>query len=553
MRRVAIAAFVLVTLAGCGSTLERARKAEAEGAYGEAQDLYERAAYDPKNGATAKPEFAAFLVGQGERVEKSDPDRAAEYYSRALQVQPGHDGALTHWVRMLRRSGRTQEAVDVIDKAAAQGPCGSCKRLRLVLLLEQGDKAMAEAKWDDAIAFYSKAQESRKQAAPEMAIALAHLQAGRNAEALTRLEGSIALIEQDPAMQETFVRIRRELVTIGLLKNNLEIADEASRVKLPGESDEVGVDMALEIADHVRTQGDSNAAMERYSAILDMNLTAEQRTAAQSRVMTAYRSRIALALKDGRAEEADQVIQKALELRPEDMQLRLQRLLAVARKIGSEVALSGLEKLSEDPKGAAKVKAALLALRAQERLDAGDIDGAKTFAAQAEELDPELPEVHLALAEIALQVPPEDLSRNDMRALRRSLVGYAGNVRRYAESLGELDLARAQLKAVPAGYSFYTPWFKPRADALETKIREVYPYKVEYRAEPEPQLVFENPRTDSIALDLYGPDGFEDAYELLPDTQQEITLPAAGLLRLAIDGENLTFFAESYAKVTVRL
>ena len=556
MRRVLIAAVALATLSGCGNLLERARDAEADGAYGDAESLYERAAYDAKLAKTAKPELATFLVAQGERAEKSQPEQAEDYYSRALRVQPGHDGALTHWVRMLRRGGRTQEAVELIDTAEAQGTCAACKRLRLVLLLEQGDKAMADKNWDEAIEFYSQAQQRRRQAAPEMAIALAHLQAGRNKDALKSLMGSVSLVEQDPAMHETFVGIRRQLVASGLATDDLETADNAARVSLPGESGAARFEMELEVADHVRKKGNRDNALQRYLAILgneDLGVTAEQRTKVEQRLLTAYRRQIATALQEGRADEADAEIQKALELRPDDMDLRLQRLLAVAPKIGAEVALAGLDKLSENPKGAKKVKAALLSLRAQERLDAGDLEGAKIFVGQAEELDPELPEVHLATAEIVEQVPPEDLSRNDLRALRRSIVAYDGNVRRYAESLGELDLARAQLRAVGAGYVYYTPWFKPRADALDAKIRKVYPYAVEYRTEPEPLLLFENPGQASIVLDLYGPDGFEDAYELLPDSQQEITLPAAGLLRMSVDGESLTFFAESYAKVTIRL
>lgn len=68
------------------------------------------------------PVSADDWVAQAESLEPSDPAAAMRAYRRALEIQPGHAGALTNLGALLCEAGDSQEALTLYERAAEVAP-----------------------------------------------------------------------------------------------------------------------------------------------------------------------------------------------------------------------------------------------------------------------------------------------------------------------------------------------------------------------------------------------------------------------------------------------
>ncbi|MEJ2129421.1 MAG: tetratricopeptide repeat protein [Woeseiaceae bacterium] len=104
-------------------------------------------AIDPRNAN------AMFAKANAVWVAESDIDKATELYSRALEVDPNHTGALG-WLSFLRLSqGRYEEGIDLAKRALALDP------LSVVAMRSLGDAYRLAGRREEAIATYETALE----------------------------------------------------------------------------------------------------------------------------------------------------------------------------------------------------------------------------------------------------------------------------------------------------------------------------------------------------------------------------------------------------------
>lgn len=556
--RIARLAVALFLLPACASTLDRARTARDRGDIEDAQAYYERALEDSALEPVARQELATMLADDAGRLEESDPGRAESVYEEALRLDAVNGPALTGLVRMLRKAGRTDRAQEVINAAAAAGSCGACNRLAVVLLLDRADEELRQKNWDAAIGHYSKAQELRAQTRPALAIANAHMMAGRHEEAATALDDAAALMtNSDASLRAEFARLRRTIVTAAIEAGNLDLADRARRIHIAGEASEELVALARAIADGLMNDGKTDEALVRYEALLseqsELSITDAQRTELLGRVVNVYANRGTAHLHAGEAEQADAALAQAIELDPEDWVLKLQRILAVSESTGAEPALAALDKVPEETVGLANTRAIVLSQRVLELMEAGELEQAKATLAKAQAASSDLPEVHLAAARVLSRTPIE-LDRRERSAVkgRTAMIHYPGEVYAYGEALGELDWVRGAMRKRNEQYLFTAPWLGSRADALHEEIAAVYPYAVAFRADPEPQLVLKNEGPGFLEVSVSAPD-VDEELGIGAGEEREMTLPDSGIVTLKLGKRKQVFYAEPYTRVTLPL
>ena len=555
MRVVGLVVALLVFCA-CSSSLQRARTARDQGDLEDARTLYERAMKESAFEPLARRELASMLAQRGDEMRDRDPGRAESLYEQALELDPVNAPALTGYVRMLRRRGELDRADEVVAEAAEGRSCGACKRLALVLLLDRADRAMQENDWNGAIEHYTAAQKLRSQPRAALAIAKAHLLARQNEQAALALEAAAPLLRVgDVASMDEFSRLRRALVLAALEGGDVALSDQARVIMAPGDDWAELVELARLVPDALMEAGRIDEALTRYQDLLSgdtgVTLPEDEREDVRARVVNLYANQGTAYLHDGRAEQAAASFDTAIELDPDDPALRLQRLLAVSETLGATEALRRLETIPRGAVGWSSTHAILSSLRVLELIEGGNLRAAKTVLVEAQETGADLPEVHLAAAWVLAQTP-FDLWKRERAALTgsASMVHYRGEVYSFGEALGEIDWIRDVLADRSAQYLFTAPWLWRRTEALEKRIRSVYPFVVEFMAEPEPQLVLDNRGAEFLEISLRGPDT-EEELGIAAGGQHKVSIAQPGVVTLRIGGRRQVLLAEPYAQVTV--
>lgn len=551
------ACMALLVTTACASTLERAESALLRGDYGEAEDLYDKAAQNERSKAAAVRGIADVHTERARAREASDPEGAEEHYREALSLLPEHDGALTGLVRLLRAQGRLDDASEVVEQAKASGNCGgSCGRLTLVLLLARGDQAFAAKRWDDALAAYSAAQALREQPSGSVAIAATHLAAGKLAEAeAALLIAQPQMLGADASTTDRFLQIHRALLEGALATGDFEGADRIRAIHMADEPPQRSIELALLVADTLYQGKDEAAALQRYEELLQdgQGLSEVDRMALAKKTALGYATLGTRDLHDGRAEEADAKLSRAIALQPDDWALKLQRILALSSSTGAVPALSSLSQVPAKAAGLGHVRAILLALRVREEVARGELEAARVTLEQAEQAHPDLPEVHLASATVLAYSPAEELSGAERRALlgKQSMVAYKGEVFRFGEALAELDWIRTAVDDRSKAYPFTAPWLSAAVAELGAKLGVAYPLPVSFREDPEPIVLLTNPGEQSLAVSVTGPEGLRETLSIAAKGEHAVTVPDSGLVRLKIGRTNKVLYAEGYTRVTV--
>lgn len=552
-----LVAAVLASLgaSGCATTLDKAQTAHQDGAYDEAELLYDKAGNDPELAADARRGLADLHV---DRADASTPQEAEGHLRDALAIDPVHDAALTALVRLLRRSDRLQDASQVLSQAAASGPCGACKRLALVVTLERADVAFAAEDWPKALTLYTSAHKQRVQPAVSVAIAATHLAAGDATQAEAALvEAGPLLLSAEASTAERFVSLRAQLLDQALAAKDFETADRVAAIVAPKEPASEATDRAVRIARAVDEQGDPEVARLRFESLREVTgeaaLRDPQRKAIEDRLATLYGDRGTAQLHAGDAALAQAEFEKAIALRNDDWLLKLQRILALSTTTGAAPALAGLAKVPGKVAGLAHARAIVLSMRVQEHVREGDLEAAQISLDKAKRAHPDLPEVHLAAATVLASTPTDELSARDRKALlgRKGMVSYPDEVYRYAEALAELEWIASELDNRKPDYPFTAPWLQTEFDALSRRLASAYPYAVEFQPEPEPVVLLKNRSAAFVEVSVSGADGFSDELGIPPGDTREVVPPDSGLLRLRIGRTRRVYYAEGYAKVTV--
>lgn len=547
-------------MGGCATTIDKARDARNIGEYDEARSLYEEAMAEPKMQQTAQEELAQMYVDRAVAAEPSNKQEAEREYRQALTVDPVFAPALTGLVRLLRDDGRIKDARLAIDGARQKGECPTCNRLELVVLLEEADAAAKAERWQEALTGYTEAQEVRPQPAVALLIVQAQLALKAHPEAIAALQRAVPLmIEADANATQNFVALREQLFTHALDEGDVPSADQVRALSLANETQPPLFAMELRVADHLLEKVDGELALARYESMLARKegeaLSAKQVDAVNTRVARIYANRGTALLNEGKSNNADWAFKKAIEIRPDDWSLKLQRVIAISESVGSEKALESLSTVPTGTYGLKTTQGIVAALRVRELLGIGEVEAARTALVKVQSEYGSVPEGHLVAAMVLAKSPFEGLSKKERKAAlsTRALVMYPGDrVHRYAEAKAELAWVKMAMAASDKDKLFIAPWLGTELARMDRELAVAYPPVVEFRADPEPVIVLHNTRSGYIDVVVQGEE-LEEEFGIPTGDKTEFTAPAAGLLYLRINGEKRVFVAEPYAKVTIRL
>ncbi len=549
-----------LALGGCATTLDKARDARSIGEYDDARVLYEEAMTEPDLQASAREELAQMYVDRAEAAEASNVEKAEREYRQALTVDPVFAPALTGLVRLLRQDGRVKDARLAIDGARKAAPCPTCNRLELVVLLEEADAAAKAGRWQDALAGYLAAQEVRPQPGVALSIVQAHIALEDDPEAVASLQRAVPLmIEADSSATQTFVSLRLELFNHAIDRGDVPMADQVRALALANESPRQLFAMELRVADHILDRVDGELALARYESMLaregEGSLDAKEIDDVESRVARIYANRGTALLNNGKSTNADWAFKKAIEIRPDDWSLKLQRVIAISESVGSHKALQSLSTVPEGTFGLDTTRGILSALRIRELVEMGELEAAQGALAELQATHGDVPEGHLVAAMVLAKTPVEELSKRDRKAAKSSkcLVTYPGEVFRYAEALAELAWVKTAMAAnSDKDKLFVAPWLGTELARVDRELQAAYPHAVEFRADPEPVVVLHNAGAGFLDVAVEGEE-LEEEFGIPTGEKSQFVVPVPGLIRLRINGEKRVFVAEPYATVTIRL
>lgn len=555
-------ALALAAATGCASSLDKARSAwsDGEGDFAEAEPLYEEAVADAKTRKEATEELVEIYVQLG----KENKDRfkvADQYYKKALELNPYHEDALEGRARVMISRGMPDDAFALIEKVTKDGKCRGCRRLLTVLLIDRADRYYGASMWAEAENDYAHAMSIIPNAAVALAIVrcrLARKATDAAAEALAPAADLIGVADVDQRKQ--FLELRRLVVLAVLGEEKPERADRLLDLAPTGVGAEEQLDLAVEVAYELKKRGKANVAIDRLETLVahaeegKLKVSKERLADLRERVAMLYIAASATHLSKGELDQADESLARALELRPGDPSLQLQRVLTIAGKNKLAEAEAALAKVDGKTGGYAEVVAILATVKVHEHLAAGRLDAAKTELDRAKAKAKDLPEVHVAMAEMLSLTEFAPLKKKDAETVRASgLVKYpGGKITRLAEALSELDWSKQSIYGLGTAYPYRGPGTEQRIEALIKKISEVYPYKVKFNTAPQTVLVLKNDA--AAAVDATLKCGAYDAEaKLAPQTTSRLTIPKPGLCTIAFGGKTAVWLAEPYTEVELPL
>lgn len=548
-------------LLGCATTLDQARSAWNDGAgdFDQAEQLYLSAADDPGVGDIAREELVEIYLELAKAQSRQNPEGASRYYAKAVELDPDNAPARVGLARVYRDLGRLDDAIAVTSDPRAKA-CGECHRLEAILLVRRGDEAMAASDWAGAERDYARALEILPDSAVALAVVRARLASKSLREASTGLETAANLIDaEDGTGRAQYLELRRAAVMLAIEKEDLTLADELIDRVPPGVGPEAQLGLAMELAMELRKKGKPEAALDRLQALVEaaesgrLRLSETDRVALRERVAELFAAQAAVHLTMGRVDAAKADLDRAIELRPDDPSLQLQQVLILAGRGKLDEARAALAKL-DGAKGHQQVTAILTALEVDLLLMQGKTSAAAETLERAKALGGDLPEVHVAMAQMLVHTAPTQLRRADLTELqRKGLVSYpGGKVTRAGEALSELDWARQQIRGLGPAYAYRGPGTRERIEALEAKIRAFYPYEVKFQGDPTTVLVLRNGGSAPLQVGLRR-GGFAADAKLEPGGSKQVIVPDPGVLSVRRGGTDAVFFAEPYTQVELTL
>lgn len=546
---------------GCGNKLEKARTAwaDGEGDFEEAEHLYKEAIDNPKTKDEAKKELAAIYAIKGKKA-KSRPKIADKFFEKALELDPQNEEALEGRARAMIARGMPDQALAFVEQGAASGKCKPCKRVLSGLLIDRGDRAYRENKFAEAENDYDRAAAILPNAHVALGIARARLAQGKTESAAESLRTAVDLINvHDLGSRQQFLELRKFAVMAALNEDKPEVADKMLDLVPDGVGAEEQVDLAIEVALEMRKRNKPELAVERLESLLGAHEQGKLKVGAGKisdirAILTGlYVARSGQRLAKGDMDGADADIVDALKLAPNEPALMLQRVLISAGKKDTKAAEAALQKIDSKTSGWGQVYALLATMRVHDLVEAGKVDAARGELDKAKAKAPDLPEVHVATAELLALTEVDNIKKKDIAELKKtSLVKYDGKVTRLGEALSELDWSKQSLAALGADYPYRGPGTDKLIEELTKKLSAKYPFKVKFQKSSKPIIIFKNDGAAPVQAKIKC--GWTVLSEkVAPSKSSKYTADRPGFCTVELGGKPATLLVEPYTEVEIPL
>lgn len=551
-----------VAATGCANPLVDARLAwdEGDGDLEEADRLYREALVNPNTEPLAREELYDIYVELGDEAAKAKKAlKAQEYYEKALEMEPESPEALSGLAKALRDMHKFDEAL-AVAKRGIESDCKNCRRMYAVLLIRRGDTYMAEGKWAEAEQDYSEALAIIPDATVTLAAVRARY-ARKDLDASAKgLRDAVGVIgASDIEARRQFLELRRAVVLLALAEGQTELADELLDLAPVGVGGEEQLGLAMEVAMEFRKQGKPDEALSRLMALVDgvaqgkIKLSPARIEELRDRVATIYGARASLRLAKGDIDGAAADLTEATGMRPSDASFKLQQVLVTAAKGNVSSALSKLGKVDKKAKGYNEVSAILASLEVDRLVAAGRLDDARAELERAKKLAPELPEVHVAIAQVLAKTEAAGITRAESSELRKGPVKYpGGKVVRAAEALSELDWSTQQIRGLGTTYPYRAPGIDKRIRELKESISGYYTHPVKFQSDPKTTLVLKTTDASAASVKVSG-NGADATKEIPAGGSAKVVVAKPGVVRLTKGGASVSVLAEPYTEVEVGL
>lgn len=555
-------ALVLATAGGCSNPLDKARTAwsDGEGDFEEAEPLYEEAIENARTKKEATAELVEIYVQLGKQNNKRFKV-ADGYFRKALELDPDNEGALEGLARVMIARGMPDDAFALIQKEGSSGKCRGCRRLLTVLLIDRADRYYGAQMWAEAENDYARSLAIIPNAQVALAIVRCRIARKATNEAADALRPAADLIGvSDVDQRKQFLELRRLVVLAVLAEDNPERADALLDLAPTGVGPEEQLDLAIEVAYELKKRGKANVAIDRLETLVSfaeqgkLKVSKERLVDLRERVAMLYIAASATHLSKGELDDADEALKRALELRPGDPSLQLQRVLTIAGKNKIAEAEAALAKIDSKTGGYAEVVAILATVKVHQHIAAGKYDAAKAELDRAKAKAKDLPEVHVATAELLTVTEFSPLKKKDAAVVRSTgLVKYPdGKITRLAEALSELDWSQQSITGLGTAYPYRGPGTEQRIEALTKKISASYPFKVKFNAAPQTVVVLRNDAAAPLDATLQC-GSFDAEAKLAPNSSSKLTIPKPGMCTIVYGGKTAVWLAEPYTEVELPL
>lgn len=559
------AAILLVAPAmGCVSTLDQARTAwdDGAGSYEDAETYYKQTiAKGGTDADIARAELLELNVLLAQDLHKKKPKQAELHYRNVLELDPDNEEAREGLARLLMTQYRHDEALEVVQEGVKRKTCRGCGRLLAVLLTSRADNRMTAGDAAGAEADYAAAMEIIPDSTTALALVRARLAQKNYKAAAEGLSAAVELIGPADVGQRTrFLELRREVVLLALVGNDVELADTLLDLAPTGVGPAEQLGLATEVAMRFSALGKPDDALARMQAIVQqidagkLVIAPAKADEVRDSVADLLAARAIQRLSEGDQASAKSDIADALKMRPANSNVQLLEVLLLAGSDQMSSAKAKLAKVDAKARGKKEVGALLEVMNVGDLVAGGKVGEAKAAVDRAKAAGgSDLPEVHVALAEV-LAATPADLSRGDLDLLRKKgLVKYpGGKPTRVGEALSELAWAAKARTAQGTEWPFRAPGFDARAKALAGKIAAYYPYEVEFRNDPNAVLVLSSKGAEAASVKVSG-SGADKTVSVPAGQSAEVTVPKPGVVTLEYGGTSAAFLAEPYTRVSVSL
>lgn len=546
---------MLAAALGCASEFDRARTAQAEGDLDAAQAHYRSVLEEGGADApAARTALVELLCERGRALGRDDPAGAEAVYREALELDPTSDTGRLGVARSLLRQGRAEEALTLLDERRG---CNGCGRLLAVLLVERGREQLAAGRVEAARADFEQALGLAPDPTAAFGVVETYAVGGAAALAFEAMSRAVPLVaENDVEAQRGFVDLRRRLVLAAAGTGDIELADRYLAMSPPGAGGDAWFDLQLELARTRLKAGDRDFAIARIADVLARNpteLAPSRRRELSAFLVPLYSSRASQYLRAGEVAKAENDLTYALRLDPENWTVKLQRVLAVVALGKLDHAFRMLDKIPPKTEGRPEVSAILWSVRVAEQLAEGDLAGAAVSLEKARQAYEQMPEVHVATAQLLAMSPIAGLPASAAGELRkRGLMRYPeGGIHRYGEALGELHWARTQSEALGPRYPYRAPSTDVLIDSLEGQIRAFYPFTIEFNPEPTTILVLRSRAPARVVVEA--PGGVRETVEAADGRPARLTIAEPGLTRITVGRTVRALITEPYVQLTVDL
>jgi hypothetical protein len=375
------------------------------------------------------------------------------------------------------------------------------------------------------------------------------------------LSTAAELIGRDDVGQRArFLELRRDVVLLALDASDVELADQMLDLAPTGVGASEQLGLATEVAMRFSALGKPDDALARMQAIVEqidsgkLRIPPARAEEVRDSVADLLAARAIQRLSEGDQASAKADIADALKMRPANANVQLLEvvLLAASDQVGT--AKTKLAKVDDKARGKKEVGALLEVMNVDDLVASGKVAEAKAAVDRAKAAGgSELPEVHIALAEVLAATPVEGLKKADLDLLKaKGLVKYPGKPTRVGEALSELAWAAKAQKAQGRDWPFRAPGFDARDKALRDKVGAYYTASVEFQGEPKAVLALSSGAAEPLAVKVGG-SGADTSVTVPAGQSVDVAVPRPGVVTLDYGGTSAAFLAEPYTRVALKL